>query len=253
VIDTHCHLTDPRLGDQIDAVLDRAARVGVERVITVGCHPADGIAAIELCRRFPSVRCAVGIHPNYCHELEIDAVDAIRSLAARAGVVAVGEMGLDYHWKTVPVDRQKRFFEAQLQLAIDLRLPVVIHSREAIGDTLDMMQAFPAIRAVFHSFTGSVAEAGQIADRGFLVGFTGPVTYKKNDAIREAARQLPIDQIVVETDGPYLSPEPVRASRVNEPAHVMHVARRIAEVRGMSLEAFDAATTANARRLFGNI
>jgi TatD DNase family protein len=250
MIDTHCHLTDPRLGDQLDAVIARAAAMGVSRIVTIACEPEDARAAVALCEERPSVRCAVGIHPTYCNDVEIEAVQEIRALHAHPSVVALGEMGLDYHWKTVPHDRQRRFFEAQLALAAEVDKPVVLHSREAIADTLDVLRAFPMVQALFHSFTGTPDEAAQIIGRGYMIGFTGPVTYKKNDALREAAKACPIERIVVETDAPWLSPEPVRSQRVNEPGFVMHVARRIAEVKGIPFDAFDAATTANALRFF---
>ena len=253
MIDTHCHLTDPRLGDQLDDVLKRSAANGVDRVITIATDPDDARAVVALCQRRPNVRCVVGIHPNYTGEVtDADAALAtLRELHSDPTVVALGEMGLDYFRNTAPRDVQRRFFEAQLALATEFDKPVVIHSREAIADSLEVMRAFPGVRAIFHSFTGSPAELRAIVDRGYTVGFTGPVTYKKNDALREAARDCPIDQLVVETDAPYLSPEPMRSQKINEPALVVHVSRRIAELKGMSYDAFDAATTANAERFFG--
>ena len=251
MIDTHCHLTDSRLETQLNAVLDRAARVGVSRVVTIGCEPADARAAIALCRRVPDrVSCAVGIHPNYCGEVERDAIDEIATLLDDPHVVALGEIGLDFFRDTAPRERQLTFFEDQLHLATRKGKPVVLHARDAIDATLDVLANFPAIRAIFHSFTGTPDEAARIAARGYTIGFTGPVTYKKNDALRAAAVACPIDQIVVETDGPYLSPEPMRHQRVNEPAFVVHVARRIAEARAMTYDAFDAATTLNAEQFY---
>ena len=252
MIDTHCHLTDARLGDQIDSVLQRALAAGVTKIVTIGCEPSDDRAALDLSRRYPDlVRCAVGVHPNYAADVDDDAVDAVRVLLDDPHVVALGEIGLDYFRDTAPRERQRRFFVDQLRLAAERDRPVVLHAREAIGDTLAILTDFPSVRAVFHSFTGSPDEARQIVDRGYTVGFTGPVTYKKNDALREAASLVPIDQIVVETDGPYLSPEPVRHRRVNEPSFVVHIARTIADVRGMTYDDFDAAVTRNAERFFG--
>lgn len=253
MIDTHCHLTDTRLGDQLEDVLKRAEATGVDRVITIATDPEDARAVVELCTSRPNVRCAVGIHPNYTGEITDDsaALATLREMHADPSVVALGEMGLDYFRDTAPRDVQRRFFDAQLALATEFGKPVVIHSREAIADSLEMMRSFPNVRAVFHSFTGSPAEMRAIVDRGYLVGFTGPVTYKKNDALREAARDCPIDQLVVETDAPYLSPEPMRSQKINEPALVVHVAKRIAELKGMPYDAFDAATTQNAERFFG--
>lgn len=252
MIDTHCHLTDTRLGDQLEAVLARATSNGVDRVITIATDPEDARAVVALCQTRPNVRCVIGIHPNYTGEITDDAaaIATIRELHADPTVIALGEMGLDYFRDTAPRDRQLTFFEAQLALAAEFKKPVVIHSREAIADSLAVMVNFPDVRAVFHSFTGTPAELRAIVDRGYMVGFTGPVTYKKNDALREAARDCPIDQLVVETDAPYLSPEPMRSQKINEPALVVHVARRIAEVKQMSYDAFDAATTKNAEQFF---
>lgn len=264
MIDTHCHLTDSRLLDQLDAVLERAARAGVKRVVTIGCEPADWIDVVALAARYESISCAVGMHPCYLpnngtprsdtplmSREEVDRV--VTAHLAQPRVVAIGEIGLDRHWdNTEPTYKlQVQYFESQLQLATRLDKPVVLHTREAVDQALGILANFPKVRALFHSFTGSPAEAKRITDRGYLIGFTGPVTYKKNDELRKAARECPIDQIVVETDGPYLSPEPVRSQRINEPAFVVHTAARIAQEKGVSVEAFDEATTRNAHRFFG--
>ena len=251
MIDSHCHLTDPRLQSQLAGVLARARAAGVTRMVTIGTSISDDEAAVALCRTLPDVRCAIGIHPNYTHEAEPADLPRLRDLQSDPVVVALGEMGLDYFRDTSPRHVQRPFFEAQLALAVEFNKPVVIHSREAIADSLEVMKAFPTVRAIFHSFTGSPSELRAIVDRGYTVGFTGPVTYKKNDALREAARDCPIEQLVVETDAPYLSPEPMRSQKINEPALVVHVARRIAELKGMSYDAFDAATTRNAEQFFG--
>ncbi|HQY88287.1 MAG TPA: TatD family hydrolase [Tepidisphaeraceae bacterium] len=250
MIDTHCHLTDPRLKDQLDQVIERARLAGVNRIITIATNLADAQDAISLCENRAELSCVIGIHPNYGNESMLEDIDLMRGLALHPKVVALGEMGLDYHWDTVPRDRQLAFFEKQLALAAEMSMPVVIHSREAILDSLDVMKSFPTVRAVFHSFTGTPDEVSKIVEAGYFVGFTGPVTYKKNDELRDAARLVPIDRIFVETDAPYLSPEPVRAQRINEPAHVMHIAQKLAEMFGMLLEDFDAQTTRNAESFF---
>lgn len=253
VIDTHAHLTDPRLLNQLEDVVDRARRASVDRIITIATSLADAHEAVSLCEGRSNLFCAIGIHPNHGNESLLEDVDALRPLAANASVVALGEMGLDYHWNTVAHDRQRAFFEKQLGLARELGMPVIIHSREAIADSLEVMRSFPGVAAVFHSFTGTPDEAKKIVDAGYFVGFTGPVTYKKNDDLRKAARSIPIDRIFVETDSPYLSPEPVRAQRINEPAHVIHIARKIADLFGMMIEDFDAQTTRNAEKFFAKM
>jgi TatD DNase family protein len=251
MIDTHCHLTDPRLHDQLPAVLDRAAKAGVSRMITIGTDLADDQLAIEVSAALPNVRCAIGVHPNYCAQSSESDLELLRGLSLSPQVVALGEMGMDYHYPPIDKPRQTHFFQFQLQLAAERKLPVVIHCREAVDDTLAILREFPQIRGVFHCFTGTMPEARRILDAGYLLGFTGPVTYKKSIELREIVRWMPAERMLVETDAPYLSPEPVRGQKVNEPALVMHVAARIAAERGVDIEELDRVTSGNARGLFG--
>src|SRR5687768_920493 len=251
MIDTHCHLTDPRLGSQLDHVLARARAAGVTRFITIGTTLADDEAAIALCRGRPDVRCAIGVHPNYSHEAEVSELPRLRELQADPSVVALGEMGLDYFHHYAPKTKQYQVFEPQLQLATELNRPVVIHCREATDDCLAMMRKFPAVRAVFHCFTGTPDEARKILDAGYLLGFTGAVTFKKNDALREAVALTPADRMLVETDAPYLTPEPKRSQKTNEPALVVHVADVIARVQRVIVADVDRATSTNVATFFG--
>jgi TatD DNase family protein len=250
MIDTHCHLTDPRLFEQLDEVLARCAAAGVDRVVTIGTDLEDDRAAIAVCQSRTNVRCVVGIHPNYSADATVEDVAALRELQRDANVLALGEMGLDYHYDHATPAHQRQIFEAQLQLAAEVNTPVVIHCREAVDDTLAVMRAFPTIDAVFHCFTGSREEAARIVAAGYLLGFTGPITFKKNDALREVVRATPLDRILVETDAPYLSPEPMRKVKTNEPSFVVHTARVVAEVKGVSYEELDRATTENALRFY---
>jgi TatD DNase family protein len=250
MIDSHCHLTDRRLQSQLDAVLTRAGAAGVTRMITIGTSPDDSAAAVAVCRARPNLRCAIGVHPNYCHEVEFESLAKIRELEPEAPVVAIGEMGLDYHHKFAPRELQRKFFEAQLTLAQETNRPVVIHCREAVDDTLAIMKALPQVPAVFHCFTGSSAEAARILDSGYLLGFTGVVTFKKSDDLREAVRRTPRDRLLVETDAPYLSPEPFRSQKINEPALVVHTAKAVAQVWGAPVEEVDSITTQNVERFF---
>jgi TatD DNase family protein len=251
MIDTHCHLTDPRLFGQLDDVLARCAAAGVGRVVTIGTDIEDDLAAIEVCRAKPNVvRCAVGIHPNYSADARVEDVGKLRAILADPAVVALGEMGLDYHYDRADRSHQRAIFEAQLQLARDVNMSVVIHCREAVDDTLAVMKAFPSVPAVFHCFTGTRDEARQILAAGYLLGFTGVITFKKNDELREVIRMTPNDRILVETDAPYLSPEPVRNVKTNEPSFVVHTARVVAQVKGVPYEEVDALTTANAEQFY---
>jgi TatD DNase family protein len=251
MIDSHCHLTDPRLHAQLDDVLARAAAAGIERMITIGTCLADDEAVVALCRTLPNVRCAIGVHPNYTHEADLNDLPRLRELQSDPAVVALGEMGLDYFHKYAPRERQLQFFEPQLQLAQELNRPVVIHSREATDDTLAVMRGFPGVRAVFHCFTGTPDEARKILDAGYFLGFTGAITFKKNDLLREAVGLTPMDRMLVETDAPYLTPEPKRSQKTNEPSLVVHVAETVARVKGVSVADVDRHTTSNVERLFG--
>lgn len=248
--DTHCHLTDERLGSQLDDVLSRAAAAGVSRIVTIGTGITDSQASVEVARGRANVRCTVGVHPNYVAHERFEEVPLLRGLQAAPEVVAIGEIGLDYHYGLEHKARQAEFFEAQMQIASECRRAVVIHCREAVDDALAILGKFPGVPCVFHCFTGSVDEARRILDAGYLLGFTGPITFKKSDDLREVVKITPMDRLLVETDAPYLSPEPMRKQKVNEPALVMYVARAVAAVKGMSLEEVDVVTTANASRFY---
>lgn len=250
MIDSHCHLTYPQLASQFDGVLERARAAGVERMITIGTSVADAARAIALCRRHDHIRCAVGIHPHHSNEAAPGDIERLAEMEREPVVLALGEMGLDYHYDFSPRDVQRRIFEQQLELAAKAGRNVVIHSREAIDDTLAVLGELPAVPALFHCFTGTLAEARRILDRGFYIGITGVVTYKKSDELREVARMIPDDRLLVETDAPYLSPEPMRKQKVNEPALVMHTARFVADLRGVSSEQLDQITTANTAAFF---
>jgi TatD DNase family protein len=249
MIDTHCHLTDPRLRSQLDAVLARAAAAGV-RMITVSTELADARRCIELCRAQPEIRCTVGVHPHKAGEAELGELAELRELQADPSVVALGEMGLDYHYDFSPRARQIDVFQTQLALAAELERPVVIHCREAVDDTLAVLREQPEVPAVFHCFTGTADEANRVLEAGYMLGFTGVVTFRKSDELREAVRRTPPDRLLVETDAPYLSPEPFRRQKVNEPALVVHTAAEVARLKGLSVEELDRITTANAHRFF---
>jgi TatD DNase family protein len=250
MIDSHCHLTDPRLFSQLDEVLSRATAAGVTRIITIGTSIADAQATIALCRGRDNVRCAIGIHPNHSHEANLDDVNRLRDLQADPSVVALGEMGLDYFHNFSDRARQKTFFEAQLKLAAELSRPIVIHSREAIADTLEILKHFPTVPAVFHSFTGTLAESEQIFAAGYSMGFTGPITFKKNDLLREVVAKAPHERVFVETDAPWLSPEPMRKQKTNEPAFVIHTAAVVAREWGVNLQHVDEIASDNAQQFF---
>ncbi|MGA3066321.1 MAG: TatD family hydrolase [Tepidisphaeraceae bacterium] len=251
MIDTHCHLSDPRLAGQLEGVLSRAAAAGVLRMVTIGTKPSDWEAALAITKSHSNVRCALGVHPNHCHEVDVAQMAVLRQLQGEAGVVAVGETGLDYHHEFAARRLQVDFFELHLQMAADLNRGVVIHCREAVEDCLAILAAQPKVRAVFHCFTGTEAEAHRILEAGYLLGFTGVLTFKNAEGLRQAAKEAPGDRILVETDAPYLSPEPMRKQKTNEPAWVMHTAAALAGVRGVELAEIDRMTTENAKKFYG--
>lgn len=251
MIDSHCHLTYPQLASQLPLVMARAAEAGIRGMITIGTSLADARNAVELCRKMDNVRCVIGIHPHHSEEAADGDVAAIGELQKDSHVLALGEMGLDYHYDFSPRPRQKEIFVAQLELARSLGRPIVIHCREAMDDCLGILKSFATVPAVFHCFTGTPEEARRILDAGYLLGFTGAITFKKAEALREVVGFVPGDRMLIETDAPYLAPEPVRKQKVNEPALLVHTACAIANIRGISLEELDVLTTANVVRFFG--
>lgn len=254
LIDSHAHLTFPELRERVDDVLDACRAVGVDAVITIGTDLADAHAAIELADRFASrVHAAVGIHPNEAAKATHDDVEAIAELWKLKVVVACGEMGLDYHYDYSDRTTQRDIFTRQLDLAGGLGKPLIIHCREALDDVVPILEAhgFTGKPVVFHCFTGTADEAKRIAERGWRISFTGVVTFKRSTELQSIARAYPADELMVETDSPYLSPEPVRGKRPNEPAHVAHTARFLADLRSVSFEELAAQTARNTRAFFG--
>jgi TatD DNase family protein len=253
LVDSHCHLDPMRYGAELPDVLARARAAGVAGMVVIGTRAADSQAAAELAAREPGIVAACGIHPNDVAEAEADEWDRIERLAASGRVAAIGETGLDWYRTSAPPDLQREYFDRHIRLAQRLGLPLVIHTRESIRDVLDMLRdavARAPLAPVLHSFTGTAAEAAEAIDLGCHLGFAGMVTFRSSAALREVAKGVPLDRLLVETDSPFLSPEPLRGKR-NEPANVVHTARCLALARGEPLEAFAAATTANARRVFG--
>jgi TatD DNase family protein len=253
LVDTHAHLDDSRFAADLPAVLERAAAAGVGRVITIGIDRPTSEAAVELAGRFPEVAAAVAVQPNHVAEMADGDFARITELAAGPRVVAVGETGLDRYWDRAPFDLQRQMFVRHLDLARRVGKPVVIHCRQAEADVLQVLKAaFAAgpVSGVMHSFSGDLATAEECLRLGLHISFAGMLTYKANAALREVAAAVPLDRLLVETDSPYLSPEPVRGKR-NEPANVAHTAAVLARVKGVSAAELAAVTTANAVRLFG--
>ncbi len=223
-------------------------------VVSAATEVADSRAALGLARRHASVYCSAGVHPHEAAEAGDAYLTQLEEIVAAGGgkCVAVGEIGLDYHYDYSPRDVQRRVFEAQLALAQRLGKPVIVHTREADADTLAVLAEWAGrLAGVVHSFTGGPDVAERLIQQGWHIGLSGIVTFRNADALRESARLVPADRLLVETDAPFLSPEPVRKVHPNVPAHVAHTARFLAQLRGEPYETLAQATTANARRLFG--
>ena len=253
MIDTHCHLTHAKFAGDADDAIDRALAAGVTTCVTIGTGVDDGVRARELALRHSGVVFATaGLDPFSSHAAGPAFDDAHQALAALLGAgefVAVGEIGLDYHYDLDPRNVQAERFERQLGLAVRFDLPVVIHVREAHDDMAAILEAHPRNRGVIHSFTGGPAEAERYLAIGWHLAFNGVVTFKNADKVREAARCVPLDRILIETDSPYLAPGPKRGARC-EPAFVVHTLHALAAVRGEGVSLLESATTANARALF---
>ncbi len=250
LVDTHCHLDFEEFDADREAVLEAALAQGVMRVLIPAVDLETSRRAVALAERYPNVRAAVGVHPNYTHGFSAETLAALRDLAQHPLVDAVGEIGIDLHWKTVPQSEQTQAFRAQLELAQALDRPVIIHDREAHAPVLaELSAAAPAAGVVLHSFSGDQAMADTALAAGYYLGVDGPLTYKKNDALRAIFMAAPADRILIETDAPYLTPQARRGTR-NEPAFVRYVAEKLAEIRGRPLAEMAASTTANAARLF---
>jgi len=255
LVDTHCHLDWDKFDADRDEVIQRAVDAGVTRMVTVGVSVASSRRAVELAGRYESVYAAVGVHPNDASGFDGDSLSEIRALARHPKVVAIGEIGLDDYWKTVSPEAQRNAFEAQLDLALDIARPVIIHSRDAIDDVMNALarrftQHATRSAGILHAFSGNFGDAQRAFELGFLIGVGGPVTFKRSETLRELVRAAPLDRVVIETDAPFLTPEPRRGRR-NEPASARLVAERLALERRVTLEDIAATTTTNAARLFG--
>jgi TatD DNase family protein len=255
LIDSHCHLDFPDFSAEIDAVVARARAAGIARMVTISTRVHGHAGVLAIAERFADVYCSVGTHPHYAHEgLDVTAADLV-ARARHPKVVALGEVGLDYHYDNSPRDAQERGFRTHIAAARETGLPLVIHSREADADTARILEeatgqgAFPA---VLHCFTGGPDLARRAISLGLFISFSGILTFKNSTALRAIAAELPADRILVETDAPYLAPLPFRGKR-NEPAYVVATAKVLAETRGVSFDEIARQTSENFFRLFSKV
>ncbi len=255
LIDTHLHLDFNQFDSDRDALLERAAEAGVGVLLTIGIDLKTCRNAVALAEKHHHVFASVGIHPTSSTEWGERADKVLRDYAQHPKVVAIGEIGLDYYWKKVPHDVQQKAFEAQLAIAAENELPVIIHDRDAHADTQRTLLRWvrsndiTGAPGVLHCFAGDMAMARAVLDEGFYLGVDGPITYKKNQEYQQMVAQLPLDRLLVETDAPFLTPHPYRGKR-NEPAYVRYVAEEIARLHNTTLDRVAAQTTANAKTLF---
>jgi len=252
LIDTHTHLDDARYEPDREAVIARARETGIDRIITIGCDLSTSQAAVALADRYPFVYATVGVHPHEVRHIEDGWYNELRRLAENKKVVAFGEVGLDYHYNHSSPKEQRDRFREQIQLARELRLPLVIHTREAQEDTIQILkdERSTEVGGVFHCFSGDAWLAKDALDLGFYLSFSGILTFQNAGMLRDIAKTVPLDRILIETDCPYLTPVPHRGKR-NEPAFVRHVAETLAAILSVSdLDEIHRLTTENARRLF---
>lgn len=249
--DTHAHYDSGAFNADRMEVLASMPEKGVGLILNPGCELESSRAAVALAEAFHYVYAAVGFHPSDCAVWTDDAREELRRLAAHPKVKAIGEIGLDYHWKdNPPREFQQKVFHAQLELAEELSLPVIVHDREAHADCLEAVRAHPNVRGVYHCYSGSLEDAKVLVKLGWMLSFTGVITYKNARKALEVIEWLPMDRIMIETDSPYLTPEPFRGRR-NDSGHVHLVAETIARVKGMEPEEAAHITLENGRRFFG--
>ncbi len=251
--DTHAHIDQADFADDLEGLLQRANQHGVTSVLAVGVTANSSAACVRIAEAHDMVDAAVGIQPNYVAKAQAEDWDAIVRLSDDPRVMAIGETGLDRYWDDTPFDQQEDFFDRHLRLSQQTTLPFIVHMRECEDDIMRMLrqarQRGP-LRGVMHSFTGGAEMAAECVELGLHISFAGMVTFKKSEALRAVAKTVPANRLLVETDSPYLSPEPVRKIRRNEPAHVRHTAELLADLRKETFAEFAKQTTANAESLF---
>lgn len=250
LFDTHAHLDDRRFDGDRETLLAALPDQNLGLLMNPGCDLDSSRAACDLARRIPWIYAAVGSHPDAADQIGPAVLEEYRRLVREnPKVKAIGEIGLDYHYEDVPRDQQLRCFRAQMALARELELPVIVHEREAHADGMRVVEDFPEVTGVFHCFSGSAQMAQWLVARGWYIGFTGVVTFKNARRLVEAAQAIPLDRMVIETDCPYMAPEPFRGRR-NHPGYVYRMAQRLAELRGLPVEEMESITWENGRRLY---
>ncbi|MEN6520294.1 MAG: TatD family hydrolase [Armatimonadota bacterium] len=252
LFDTHAHLNDSQLEVDIDGILARAEAEGVDRIACVAWDMPSSRSAVEIADKYENVWATVGVHPHDAKSVTDESLTELRKLAVHPKVVAFGEIGLDFYRDLSPRDLQESVFRSQLKLAKELDIPVVIHSRDAGADTLRIIEdeGLPAAGGVMHCFAEDTEYAMRVIELGMYIGVAGPVTYSKSEKLVDVVRAVPVESLLIETDSPYMTPMPYRGRKINEPAFVKLVAEKIAELKGIDLDAAAEITTANAMRMY---
>lgn len=251
MIDTHAHLNDPKFAGDLDDVLARAKKAGVERIVVCGYDLPSSRTAVEMAERYESVYASVGVHPHDASHFDDHTLTELKELSRCSKVIAIGETGLDFHYNFSPREAQNEAFKAHVALAGELGLPIIVHSRESNFEALQVLRETTANiwGCVFHCFSGDEHFAREVLGMGFYIGIGGPITYKASEKLRKVVEMCPCDRLLLETDCPYLAPVPHRGKR-NEPAYVRYVLEEVARVKGITFEELEEITTANARELF---
>ena len=250
IFDTHAHYDSGAFNADREELLASMPQKGVGLILDPGCEERSSRAALALAEKFPFVYAAVGVHPEDMEGMSPETLETIRALARHEKCVAIGEIGLDYYWDASHKTEQKELFAAQLSLAEELDLPVIVHDREAHADCLALTGRFPTARGVFHCFSGSAEMAKELLRRGWYLGFDGPVTYKNARKAVEVLEIVPTERILIETDSPYMSPVPLRGKR-NDSSNLVYIIEKIAEIKGMTPQEIERITWENGKRLFG--
>ena len=251
LFDTHCHLDDEKLVNDLSGVLSRAEKAGLVGMATIGCDYRSSLFAVHLAEKHEKIVAVVGIHPSDADCLNEDILAELAEMAQSAKVRAIGEIGLDYYWDNVPRDVQKTAFIKQIHLAKDLKMPIVIHDRDAHGDLFNICRKEKAgdFGGIMHCFSGSWELAKEAMRMGFMISVGGPLTFKNSRQLPEIVKNIPLESLLLETDSPYLTPEPYRG-KTNEPANVFFVAEKVAKIRGMDVEEIAHITTENAKKFY---
>lgn len=249
LFDTHAHLNDPAFDPDRAALLETFRDAGVGLVLNAGCSLESSRDCIALAEAYPWIYASVGTHPDTAQEVNEEVLEAYRQMCRHEKVKAIGEIGLDYYYETIPREVQQRAFRMQMALAQELDMPVIVHERDAHNDGMTIVKEFPKVTGVFHCYSGSAEMARQLVNMGWYIGFTGVLTFKNARKAVETAQRIPLDRIVLETDCPFMAPEPFRGKR-NHPGYLMKMAEKLAQIREMDVADIIRITTENAKRLY---